>query len=88
MENDLEPISPELQKQLDQVVIDVEAEEKKNSRFDMQKAKLVGLFCLGLAFTFGIAMRAGFFKALIFGVIGGLIGFITAGCQRQKKKNS
>ncbi len=80
---DTENISPELQEKLD----DVEKSAKQNSvsRFDFNKGTLIGLLCLGLFFTFGIAMRAGLFNALGFGIVGGLVGFCCGICQRSKK---
>lgn len=76
----------ELQAKLDEVELNAEVEEKKIPRFDMQKAVTVGLCCLGLGFTFGIALRAGVATSAAFGFIVGLTGFATAGCQRPKKK--
>jgi hypothetical protein len=82
-----EPPLPEyLQEQLDEVEEKAAVEERKNPRFDRQKGALIGLFCVGFGLTLGIAMRAGLRNALIFAVFTGLVGFVTGGCQRPKKR--
>ena len=80
------PIPEDLQSKLDEVEINAEIEEKKLPRFDFQKAILIGLCCLGLSFTFAIAMRMPVTTAGSFGILIGLVGFITGGCQRPKKR--
>ena len=83
-----EPPLPEyLQEQLDEVEKKAAEEERKNPRFDRQKGALIGLFCAGFGLTLGIAMRAGLRNALIFAVFTGLVGFVTGGCNRPKKRN-
>lgn len=86
MEEHEEKLAPELKEKLLEVELEAEKTDTSLPRFDKDKAILVGLVCFGLAFTLGIAMRSGMFKALIFGVIVGGIGFATAGFQRPKKK--
>lgn len=86
MEEKNTSIPEELQSKLDEVEINAEIEEKKLPRFDMSKATLVGACCLGLSFTFAIGMRMPVTTAGAFGVIVGLAGFVTAGCQRPKKR--
>ncbi|MBE6356275.1 MAG: hypothetical protein E7058_04080 [Lentisphaerae bacterium] len=83
---DEEKLSPELKEKLLEVELEAARDDHSLPRFDKDKAILVGLFCFGLAFTLGIAMRTGAVKSLIFGVIVGGIGFATAGFQRPKKK--
>ncbi len=80
------PITQELQAKLDEVEINAENEANKLPRFDMQKALLTGACCLGLGFTFGIGMRISVSTSAAFGIILGLVGFVTGGCQRPKKK--
>ena len=80
------PIPEELQAKLDEIELNAEDEAKKLPRFDMQKALLTGVCCLGLGFTFGIAMRIPVATSGAFGILIGLVGFVTGGCQRPKKK--
>lgn len=86
MEEHEEKLAPELKEKLLEVELEAEKNDMTIPRFDKDKAILVGLVCLGLAFTFGIAMRYGTLKSLIFGVIAGGIGFASAGFQRPKQK--
>lgn len=80
---DNENISPELQEKLDNV--EKSAENNRSSRFNWNKGMTIGLLTLGLFFTFGIAMRAGFFNAAGFGIVGGIVGFCCGICQRPVK---
>jgi hypothetical protein len=86
MNNQHEEIPAELQLKLEEVEIKADEEEKKLPRFDLSKAITVGLCCLGLGFTLGIGLRAGAATSAAFGMIVGLAGFVTAGCQRPKVK--
>lgn len=81
-----EKIPAELQEKLNDVEKKADLEERKNFRFDCEKGVMVGAICFGLAFTLGIAMRAGTLNALIFGVFTGAVGFLTAACQKPRKK--
>ena len=80
---DNENLSQELQEKLDDV--EKSAKSANNSRFNFNKGTLIGLLCLGLFFTFGIAMRAGLFNALGFGIVGGIVGFCCGICPRPAK---
>ena len=73
-----------LQEKLDAVESRVNAEQP--SRFDRKRGVGMGLLCFGLFFTFGIAFRSGALNAAIFGVIGGVIGFLSGAIQRPVKK--
>lgn len=86
MNDENTPIPEELQAKLDEVEINAENEAGKLPRFDIQKALLTGVCCLGLGFTFGIGMRIPVATSAAFGIIIGLVGFVTGGCQRPKKK--
>ena len=76
----------ELQRQLDEVEEAAEAEEKSLPRFDVGKGAMTGAICFGLFLTFAVAMRATVWNALLFGIIGGGIAFVTAGCQKPKRR--
>ena len=86
MSDDLPPLPPELQEKLDEVEKTADRAEAENSRFDGAKARLVGILCFGLALTLGIALRQGLLKSLMFGAFMALVGFVTAGFQRPKRK--
>ena len=79
---DEEKLDPQLQMQLD------EGEEKaaRESRFDPKKGLSMGLICFGLFFTAGVGLRATLPQALGFGVIGGIVGFVSGFCQRPPKR--
>lgn len=81
-----EKLPPELKEKLLEVELEAEKEANKYPRFDKDKAVLIGLLCLGLAFTLGIAMRVNVFHSIVFALIVGGIAFATAGFQRPKKR--
>ena len=85
MNDQEEKLPPHLQMQLDEVEEKVNEEEKKNPRFDRNKALMIGLLCAGLGLTLGIAMRSGLKNSLFFGAFTGLAGFVTGGYQKAKK---
>ncbi|MBR7130627.1 MAG: hypothetical protein IKC82_01380 [Lentisphaeria bacterium] len=88
MENQEEKLPPELREKLLEVEHAAEENERRNlaARFDKEKALPVGACCCGLAFTLGIALRAGVLQSAIFAVLVGLFGYVTAGFQRLKNK--
>ena len=86
MDDQHEKLPAELREKLLEVELAAEAEERKLAHFDRSKATVVGLTCLGLGFTLGIALRQGVLPSVGFGVFMGLAGFVTAGFQKAKKQ--
>ena len=80
---DEEKIDPRLQMQLDEV----EKKAAEESRFDPKNGGIVGVICFGLFFTAGIGLRAPLPQALGFGLIGGIVGFVSGLCRRPAKKS-
>ena len=79
---DEEKLDPELQTKLDEV----ERQAEKDRRFDPKKGVIMGIICFGLFFTAGIGLRASLPQALGFGVIGGIVGFVSGLCQRPSRQ--
>ena len=80
---DEEKLDPQLQRKLDEV----EREAAKERRFDGKRGIYLGLICFGLFFTSGVGLRAPAVNALAFGVIGGVVGFLSGACQRPPKQS-
>ncbi len=79
---DEEKLDPELQAQLDEV----ERQAEKDKRFDSKKGVLMGFICFGLFFTAGVGLRASLPQSLGFGLIGGIVGFVSGLCQRPSRQ--
>lgn len=84
---DLGKLPPELRAKLLEVEIAAEAEERNNTylRFNKVKGFAIGGACAILAFTIGILLRSTMANALIFALLMGVFGFLTAAFQRVKK---
>ena len=79
---DEEKLDPELQTRLDEV----EKQAEKDKRFDPKKGVLMGFICFGLFFTAGVGLRASLPQSLGFGLIGGIVGFVSGLCQRPSRQ--
>ena len=79
---DGEKLDPQLQAQLDEV----EKQAEKERRFDPKKGVVMGIICFGLFFTAGIGLRASLPQSLGFGLVGGIVGFVSGWCQRPTRR--